>query len=150
MFVDITGVRHDVLFAAAVKRGFIKGISVTFTLAKIVVPVYVLITFLKHTPAIGYIADLFEPAMRLVGLPGEASIAIVLGYLTNLYAAIGAIASLNLSSKETTIIALMLLISHAMPMETAVSQKVGVNGIAMLAIRTILSILAGAFLNIVL
>lgn len=138
------------MFAAAVKRGFIKGISVTLVLAKIVVPVYVLITFLKHTPAIGIIAAFFEPAMRLMGLPGEASIAIVLGYLTNLYAAIGAIASLNLSPKETTIIALMLLISHAMPMETAVSQKTGVNGLAMLAIRTLLSVLTGILLNIIL
>ncbi|MFZ5650507.1 MAG: nucleoside recognition domain-containing protein [Bacillota bacterium] len=138
------------MFAAAVKRGFAKGISVTLVLAKIVVPVYVLITFLKHTPAIGIIAGLFEPAMRLVGLPGEASIAIVLGLLTNLYAAIGAIASLNLSSKEITIIAFMLLISHAMPMETAVSQKTGVSGLAVLAIRILLSVLAGAFLNIIL
>jgi len=95
----------------------------------------------------GFIARLFEPVMRLVGLPGEASIAIVLGYFTNLYAALGAIASLNLSAKETTIIALMLLISHAMPMETAVAQKTGVNGLVMLAIRTLLSVLAGVALN---
>lgn len=147
---DISGVRYDELLAAAVKRGFLKGISVTLSLAKIVVPVYVLVTLLRHTPAIGFIAELFEPAMRLVGLPGEASIVMVLGYLTNLYAAIGAIASLELSQKEITIIALMLLISHAMPMETAVSQKVGVNGLIMLTIRTLLSILAGVFLNIVL
>jgi len=138
------------LVAAAIKRGLLKGLSVTLTLAKIVIPVYVVVTFLKYTPAMGFIARLFEPAMKLVGLPGEASIAIVLGYFTNLYAALGAIASLNLSSKEITIIAFMLLVSHAMPMETAVAQKVGVNGLIILAIRTLLSILSGVFLNFVL
>jgi len=139
-----------ILVAAAIKRGLLKGLSVTLTLAKIVIPVYVVVTFLKYTPAMGFIARLFEPAMKLVGLPGEASIAIVLGYFTNLYAALGAIASLNLSSKEITIIAFMLLVSHAMPMETAVAQKVGVNGLIILAIRTLLSILSGVFLNFVL
>ncbi|MCL6476891.1 MAG: nucleoside recognition protein [Peptococcaceae bacterium] len=136
--------------ADTLKRGLGKGVSVTWELTKIVVPVYVLITFLKYTPVLSYIARLCEPAMRLVGLPGEASIAVVLGLVANLYAALGAIASINLSSKEITIIALILLISHSLPMETAVSQKVGVNGLVMIAIRIILSALSGIFLNLIL
>lgn len=135
---------------AVIKRGFIKGLTVTVELAKIVVPVYILVTFLKYTPVLGYIAKLAQPLMKMVGLPGEASVAIVLGYFTNLYAAIGAIASLNLSSKETTIIATMLLIAHSLPMETAVSKKVGVSGLAMVTIRVILSVAAGAALNLAL
>lgn len=138
------------LTAGTVKRGFNKGVSVTWELTKIVVPVYVLVTFLKHTPALKFIAGLCEPAMKLVGLPGEASIAVVLGLLTNLYAAIGAIASLNLTSKETTIIALMLLICHSLPMEMAVQQKVGVSGLVMTIIRVILAVLTGLLLNIAL
>lgn len=138
------------LTAETVRRGFVKGVSVTWELTKIVVPVYVLVTFLKHTPALKYIASLCEPAMKLVGLPGEASIAIVLGLLTNLYAALGAIASLNLSSKEITIIALMLLICHSLPMETAVAQKVGVSGLVMTLIRLTLAVLSGLLLNIIL
>lgn len=134
--------------AEAIKRGVVKGLTVTVDLAKIVVPVYILVTFLKYTPVLGYIAKTAEPLMKMAGLPGEASVAIVLGYFTNLYAAIGAIASLNLSSKETTIIATMLLIAHSLPMETAVSKKVGVSGLAMVAIRVILSVAAGAALNL--
>jgi len=134
---------------AVIKRGVVKGLTVTLELAKIVVPVYILVTFLKYTPVLGYIAKTAQPLMKLVGLPGEASVAIVLGYFTNLYAAIGAIASLNLSSKETTIIATMLLIAHSLPMETAVSKKVGVSGLAMVTIRVALSVAAGAVLNLV-
>lgn len=138
------------LTAGTFKRGFVKGISVTWELTKIVVPVYVLVTFLKYTPALKYIAGFCEPAMRLVGLPGEASIAVVLGLFTNLYAAVGAIASLNLSSKEISTIALMLLISHSLPMETAVVQKVGMSGLVMTTIRLTLSVLTGLLLNIIL
>lgn len=135
---------------AVIKRGVVKGLTVTLELAKIVVPVYILVTFLKYTPVLGYIAKITQPLMKLVGLPGEAAVAIVLGYFTNLYAAIGAIASLNLSSKEITIIATMLLIAHSLPMETAVSKKVGVSGLAMVTIRVILSVTAGAVLNLTL
>ncbi len=138
------------LTGQTIRRGFLKGVSVTWELAKVVVPVYVLVTFLKHTPALKYVAGIFEPAMRLVGLPGEASIAVVLGMLANLYAALGAIASLNLSPKETTIIALMLLICHSLPMETAVAQRAGVSGALMALIRLALSVMAGIFLNIAL
>ncbi|MCL6609995.1 MAG: nucleoside recognition protein [Peptococcaceae bacterium] len=138
------------LTADTFRRGLGKGISVTWELSKIVVPVYVLVTFLKHTPALKWIAGFCEPAMRLVGLPGEASIAVVLGLFTNLYAAIGAIASLNLSPKEITIIALMLLITHSLPMETAVAQKVGVSGLFMTSVRFALSVLSGMLLNLIL
>lgn len=138
------------MITAAIKRGVAKGITVTVELAKIVVPVYILVTFLKYTPVLGYIADLSQPLMRVVGLPGEASVAMVLGLFTNLYAAIGAIASLGLSPKETTIIATMLLIAHSLPMETAVAKKVGVSGVAIVTIRVTISLLSGVILNIVL
>ncbi len=138
------------LTADTFKRGLGKGLSVTWELTKVVVPVYVLVTFLKYTPVLNYIAHFCEPAMRLVGLPGEASIAVVLGLLANLYAAIGAIASLNLSSREITIMAMMLLISHSIPMETAVTQKAGVNGLAMTLLRFVLSVTSGILLNIIL
>jgi hypothetical protein len=135
---------------AAVKRGVLKGLTVTVELAKIVVPVYILVTFFKYTPVLGYIARGAQPVMKMVGLPGEASVAIVLGYFTNLYAAIGAIASLKLSPKEITIIATMLLIAHSLPMETAVTKKTGVSGTAMVTIRVVLSLAAGALLNVIL
>lgn len=136
--------------ADTIRRGFGKGVSVTWVLAKVVVPVYVLVTFLKYTPAMDRIASWFEPAMGMVGLPGEASVAVALGLLVNLYAALGAIASLGLSSKEITVIALMLLICHSLPMETAVSQKAGVNGLMMIVIRVVLAAIAGFVLNLVL
>jgi len=138
------------LTAGTFKRGICKGASVTWELTKIVVPVYVLVTFLKYTPAFGLIASFCEPAMRLVGLPGEASIAVVLGLLTNLYAAIGAIVSLHLSSREISIIALMLLIAHSLPMETAVAQKIGVSGLFMVVVRLVMALVAGLLLNLIL
>ena len=38
------------------KRGLNKGLTTTWELAKVVIPVYILVTFLKHTPALGWLA----------------------------------------------------------------------------------------------
>lgn len=132
------------------KRGFLVGLRTTWELTKIVLPIYIIVTFLKFTPVMDILARWLSPAMQLVGLPGEAAIALVLGNLLNLYAALGAITPLGLNSKEMTIIASMLLISHNIVMESAISRAAGVSGVGMAVFRLTLSIVAGIFLNMVL
>ncbi|SHI90928.1 nucleoside recognition domain-containing protein [Desulfofundulus thermosubterraneus] len=135
---------------STVKRGLHKGFYTTWELTKVVVPVYIVVTFLKYTPAMDFIARFCEPAMKILGLPGEASIVLVLGNLLNIYAAIGAISSLHLSAKAITILATMLLISHSLPIESAVSKKTGVSPLLMVGFRLVMSLLAGAALNLLL
>lgn len=132
------------------KRGLIKGFTTLWELTKVVVPVYIAVTFLKYTPVLEHVATLFEPFMKYLGLPGEASLVLVLGKLINLYAAIGAITSLQLGPREVTIIAVMLLLSHSLPVEAAVAQKAGGNGAFMTCLRIGVSLLAGLLMNLVL
>lgn len=133
-----------------VKRGLYMGFNTTWELAKVVVPVYIVVTFLKYTPAMNFIVQFCEPAMKIFGLPGEASIVLVLGNLLNNYAAIGAISSLHLSAKAITILAAMLLISHSLPIESAVSKMTGVSPMLMGGFRLVMSLLMGAALNLLL
>jgi len=137
-------------FPAVIKRGLLKGLDTTWKLTKVVVPVYFFVTFLKYTPALDWIAGGCTPFMSVVGLPGEASIAIVLGNFIILYAALGAIASLELGAKEVTVIAMMLLLSHSSFIESAVSQQTGISGVAMGFFRLTVSILMGIILNLIL
>lgn len=128
-------------------QGLCKGAATTWKLAKVVVPVYVLVTFLKHTPVLPWLTGLCTPLMRYLGLPGEAALALVLGNVLNLYAAVGVITSLALSPREVTILAIMLLISHSLPMEAAVCAQAGVNPLAMTVFRLSASLAAGLLLN---
>ena len=130
-------------------RGLLSGLKTTWTLMKIMVPVYFFVTFLKHTPLLGWISSLFAPVMGIVGLPGEAAIALVLGNMVNLFAAVGAISSLSLTAKEATIIAVMLSFSHSLFMETAVAKKTGLSVAIVLFIRLSLAIVSGIILNII-
>lgn len=132
------------------KKGFIKGLKTLWRLTKIVVPVYFLVTFLKMTPVLGIISTWFEPIMKILGLPGEASIALVIGNSINLYAGIGAMTGLNLTIKQATIVAVMLSFSHSLFLETAVAKKTGLNVPFVLIFRIGLAIISGIILNIVL
>lgn len=131
------------------RRGLIKGISTTWELGKVVVPVYILVTFLKHTPILDWIAATCAPAVNYLGLPGEASLALVLGNVLNIYAAIGVITTLSLNHKQVTILAVMLLLSHSIFIETAVSRRIGVNPWFVASTRLGLSVAAGLILNFI-
>ena len=89
---------------ATLTRGLKKGLSITWELSKVIVPVYFIITIFQYTPIMDWIAEVMEPIMYMVGLPGEASLPLVLGMFLNIYAAIGAILPLGMGTREITII----------------------------------------------
>lgn len=132
------------------RRGLIKGMETLWLLSKVILPVYMVVTILKHTAALELIASVFEPFMKLVGLPGEAAIALVLGGFINIYASIGAIMSLGLTSKQITIIAIMLSFAHNLLVETAVSTRVGVSARLVVGFRLLLAVIGGLLVNVLL
>jgi len=132
------------------KNGLMNGLQVTWELAKAIVPFYFLITFVKHTPALDWISKVCEPFMSYLGLPGEASLPLVLGNALNLYPALGAIEALSMNGKQITIIAVMLLFSHSLFLELAVTKKAGVGVTPVLFLRLLMAIFAGFALNAVL
>ncbi len=131
-------------------NGLKKGLLTLWRLTKIVVPVYFFVTFLQMTPILDHISDFFEPAMKLIGLPGEASLVLVLGNTINLYAGIGAMTSLSLTIKQITILAVMLSFSHSLFLESAVAKRTGVSLLMVVFIRISLAIGSALVLNILL
>jgi hypothetical protein len=136
-------------FLPTLKRGFLNGLSVTYSMVKIIVPFYVAIEFLKQTGVIHTISEWFRPFMGIFGLPGESALGLMAGYFINLYAAVAVITPLRLSTKDMTIIALMLGISHSLPLETGVTKQTGVNAWLLMSVRIFLSLLSGATLNLI-
>lgn len=135
------------MFVSSVKEGVKKGLETTWMLAKVIIPVYFVVTFLQHTPAIDWIAEVFKPVMSLFNLPGEAAIILVIGNFLSLFAAIAAIKAISLTPAEITIISVMLSFSHALLVETAVTKKLGMSVPKVIAIRVGLAIIAGLILG---
>src|SRR5690625_765644 len=105
-------------WTGAIRRGITKGIDTSWELMRIIVPVYIVVAILQQTVVMDWLAVLFQPAMALFGLPPEAAIPLTLGFVSGLYAAIGAIATLSLGSKEILVIAVMLSFAHNLFVES--------------------------------
>ncbi len=128
-------------------RGLSNGASITFQMVKVIVPFYILSEFIKQYGLTDEIGRLFKPAMAVLGLPGEAALALIAGYLVNLYAAIAVLVPLNLSGKDMTVIALMLGIAHSLTIETPITRQAGGNAWILLLVRLVVSIFSGIVLN---
>src|SRR3954469_13191985 len=132
-----------------IKRGFMVGLRVTWTLGKIIFPVTLLVALLQHTPILPWIIDKIAPLMSIFGLSGDAAIPLVLGNFLNLYAAIGAILTLDFSVKEVFILAVMLSFSHNLFIESSVALKAGVKLWVVLITRPGLALISAAVINLV-
>ena len=135
--------------ATPFKTGLKKGFSVTLTIMKVVIPCYIIIEFIKHAGVIDIIGRIFKPFMGIFGLPGEAALPLVAGYVVNLYAAIAILTPLGMPAKEITIIALMLGICHSLTVETPITRQTGVNAWLLTLVRVLVSLASGVGLNLV-
>ncbi|QEK11117.1 nucleoside recognition protein [Crassaminicella thermophila] len=131
----------------SIKKGFKNGIATTWMLGKVIIPVYVFVTFLKYTPVLDWIAYAFKPLMGVFNLPGEAAIVLVLGNALNLYAAIGAIKAITLTPMQITTLGIMLSFSHSLFVETAVIKKLNVSIGKFIALRVGLALVVGAIVG---
>lgn len=126
------------------------GLRTTLWLLKFMIPVSAAVTLLSWTGALGWMAQWIAPAFCFFGLPGEAAIAFVTGALLNVYSGIAAMSVIPLDGRQITILALMILISHNLPIEIMVQYKTGSSGLRMLALRLGMSVAGGLLLNLLL
>lgn len=129
-------------FVPALRLGLKNGLLTTWELAKVMVPVYYLVTVLKYSPAMPLISRAVRPAMGIFGLPGDASVPLVAGLFTNFYAALGAVKAIGLTPREVTVLGLMLVIAHSLPMEWVVLTKLGARGGRITLLRCVTGIVA--------
>ncbi|MEH7300893.1 nucleoside recognition domain-containing protein [Neobacillus drentensis] len=137
------------MLLSSLKKGLLVGLKTTWTLGKIIFPVTLIVAVLQYTPVLPWVIKLVSPLMKLIGLSGDAAIPLVLGNFLNLYAAIGAILTLDFSVKEVFILAVMLSFSHNLFIESSVAMKAGVKLWVVLVTRPGLALLSAAVINLV-
>ncbi|OQC39897.1 MAG: hypothetical protein BWX62_00564 [Bacteroidetes bacterium ADurb.Bin037] len=125
------------------------ALKTSWWLIRIMFLVTFIITILNYFGVISWISMHLTPFFSRFGLPGEAALAYVSGYFVNCYSAIAVMISLNLDARTTTILAVMVLCSHNIPLETAVQKKTGTSAIRMVIVRTVSSLLLGWILNLI-
>lgn len=133
----------------SIKKGLQVGIRTTWTLGKIIFPVTLIVAVLQYTPILPWVIERIAPMMKLIGLSGDAAIPLVIGNFLNLYAAIGAILTLDFTVKEVFILAVMLSFSHNLIVESGVAMKVGIKLWVVLVTRLGLAFASAIIINLV-
>ncbi|MGL5920722.1 MAG: nucleoside recognition domain-containing protein, partial [Bacteroidales bacterium] len=140
----------SVRITACLKRAIHKSVRMTIWLAKIILPVSLLVRILDYMGILTYVAEYATPLFKAMGLSGESSIVFLSSIFLPLYAPIAIMSSLPLTMREVTILSLMCLTSHNLPVESAIQKKTGSSFFRIAFFRIIMALVMGVFLNQVL
>ena len=137
-------------FTHAIRAGLITALKTVVWLAKIMIPVSLVVGVLRDTGVLQVAAGYLEPMLRLVGLRGEGAMVLLSSIVLNLYASIAAMSLVPFTLREMTILAVMTLVAHNFLVELAVTEKTGTPALRMAALRLIAAFAIGAVLNVLL
>lgn len=126
------------------------SLKTSMWLLKIMIPISLAVRLLQHMGVIEWCAQWLNPVFQYIGLPGASAIAFLTGASVTTYACLAVMLSMALTLREATILSIMVLICHALPMECAVVKKVGSKPFRMAVIRIVGAFLAAIYLNMVL
>jgi hypothetical protein len=129
-------------------QGVRTGLATFWQLVRFMIPAYGIALVLEKLGVIEALGRAAAPVMSLLGLPGEAAVPLVVGYILNIYAAIGAMEAISLSSTQITVLAIAILIGHNLLVEGAVLYRAGMNGLAFGVMRALAGLAAAAVANL--
>lgn len=116
-------------------------------LLKLMIPISLAVTLLQHWGVLAWIAGYLNPLFSMLGLPGESAVLFISGAAAGTYAGVAAMMSVHLTLRQATIVGIMILICHALPMECTVNHKTGSNFLRMGLIRIFMAFVAAMYLN---
>ena len=119
-------------------------------LLKLMIPISLAVALLQHWGILAWIAGYLNPLFSMMGLPGESAVLFISGAAAGTYAGVSAMMSVHLTLRQATIVGIMILICHALPMECTVNHKTGSNFWKMGLIRIFMAFVAAMCLNQVL
>jgi len=135
--------------ATCAREGLRSGARTTSWILMLMVPVSLIVTLLHFSGLLGRFAALVAPLFGLFGLPGETTVAFITGSLVNVYSGIAAIGPVPLTTRQVSILAVMILICHNLLIEVPVQRKAGSAAWRIVAIRVGTAVGAALLLNLI-
>ena len=130
------------------------SIKVSLELFRIMIPIVIAVKILTDLGVIEYLAVPLSGLMNLVGLPANMGLVWAAAMINNLYSGIIVYAVLlpdmaPLSVAQVTVLAVMMLIAHNLPVESRIGQKCGVGFWTQVIFRICGALACGAILNLI-
>lgn len=142
-----TPMEEKLTLSQALTNGLKQSYKVLFKIIRIIIPIYIFVQLLAYLDVLPAIAAFLEPTMRIFGLPGEAAIVIILANGINIYAGIGAIGAIAFTTKQITILAVMITTSHSLFIETSIVKGLKINPVVQVLLRIGMMIVLGVMMN---
>lgn len=143
---------HRMLIQKSIFAGARKGLNGFVWMMKILIPISLFTAVLVWSGWLAKGQFFIQPVMKWLSLPAAAALPLLIGTLTGIYGAIAAMAVLPLSKEHMTLIAVFLLIAHALIQEGAVQGKSGLHPLKATIYRliaaTVAVIVVAPFLDI--
>ncbi|SBS30570.1 hypothetical protein MAQ5080_01712 [Marinomonas aquimarina] len=121
------------------RRLVLESGRVYWTLLKVMVPALLVVKALDMLGGVTLFGHVLSPLMQWVGLPDEVGIVWATLILTNIYAGMLVFFNLGLSESLTvaqvTVLGVLMLLSHALPVEGAIAKRMGVSWRVTIALR---------------
>ncbi len=113
---------------ASLKKSFTSAIAII----KLILPILFAIEILKYYQLIEPLSILLSPILELLELPNEFAIIWIVGIFTGIYGAIATFFYIATNPESYTIaqvsiLSVLILVVHALPIEAKISQYLGVN-----------------------
>lgn len=125
--------------------------KVYITLLKVMVPALIVVKVLDMVGGTEWLAQLLSPLMQLVGLPEQMGLVWATAILTNIYTALvvffDVAAGQDLSVAEVSVLGILLLVAHSLPIEGAVAKMTGVSWRITVPLRLIGGFVLAAIVN---
>lgn len=124
-----------------------RSLSICLWLLKVMLPISMAVRVLQYVGVIDWLAGYLSPVFSYIGLSGDSAFVFLTSIFLPLYPTIAVMTTLTLTLREATILAVMCLISHNLPVECSVAHKTGSRFGEIVAFRIIMSFVAAVVLN---
>lgn len=136
-----------------VKELLTNAFSASMELFKVMVPIIIGIRILQELNLIRYLAMPLEPVMGLLGLPAEMGLVWASAMINNIYTGIIVLVSLigdnPLTAAQATILGVLMLVAHGLPVECAIARKSGARFRFQLLSRVVGAFVLGWLLHVI-
>ncbi|MDD5288151.1 MAG: hypothetical protein PHY28_03455 [Dehalococcoidales bacterium] len=140
-----TAQSENLRLTAKLKGAFLSGIGKGWRsflwVAKITIPISLLVALLQWSGWLYKVDFLLNPVMKLIHLPSEAALPILSGLLIDNYGTIAVLTVVPLSIEQMTLIAIFSLIAHNFIREGIIQHQSGFNVFVICTVRLIAAII---------
>jgi hypothetical protein len=131
---------YRALLKEGVVAGLTRGWSGFLWMMKIIVPISLFTAIIDWSGLLNHLDFFLKPLMGLLSLPPTAALPLIIGMLSSVYGAIGAMAVLPFSTAQMTLMAVFILMCHALIQEGIIQGTSGIRPLKATLVRLVAAV----------